>query len=148
MAEPSGSSSSSGFILPAKAGGPPHLPYDVAGLPAKEQLKPVSGKRTLPPETDPSEVESLAADPPKTPKSQKTDRSSSPGGRAAEVGMGKMMALPPSDMSDPAGIPGNVLSKRFVSHALVGTVQHDGPPHGESDKRQAPDCCRLAEDDS
>jgi hypothetical protein len=66
------------------------------------------------------------------------DRSSSPGGRAAEVGAGEMMALPPSDMSDLAGISGDVLSKRFVSHALAETVHNDGPPRGESDKRQAP----------
>jgi len=114
MAEPSGSSSSSGLVMPAKAGNPPHLPYDVAGLPVKEQLKPVSGKRTPPLETDPSEVELMADDPPKTPKSQKTDRSSSPGGRAAEAGAEEMLALPPSDMSDLAGTPGDVLSKRFV----------------------------------
>ena len=145
MAEPSGSSSSSGPVMPTKAGEPTHQPYDVAGLPAKEQLKPVSRKRTPPQESDPSEVELMAADPPKTPKSQKTDRLGSPGGRAAEAGAGEMLALPPSDMSDLAGTPGDVLSKRFVSHALAGPVQHDGPPRGESDKdrrRLLPTCGR------
>ena len=143
MAEPSGSSSSSGLVMPARAGEPTHQPYVVAGLPAKEQLKPGSGKRTPPLETDPSEVE-LAADPPKTFKSQKTDRLGSPGGRAAEAGAGAMMALPPSDMSDLAGTPGDVLSKRFVSHALAGPVQHDGPPRGEiKDRRRLlPTCGR------
>ena len=112
----------------------------------KEQLKPGSGKLTPPPETDPSEVELLAADPPKTPKSQKTDRLGSPGGRAAEAGVGEMMALPPSDMSDLAGTPGDVLSKRFVSHALAGdrssmTAHHVGRAIKDR-RRLLPNCGR------